>query len=40
MRVFSLALLLSSYFIYNSMSQIDEGALQNLSLLVNLTNHI
>ena len=40
MRVFSLALLLSSYFIYNSMSQIDEGAIQNLSLLVNLTNHI
>ena len=40
MRIFSLALLISSYFIYNSMSQIDENALQNLSLVVNLTKHI
>lgn len=40
MRIFSLALLLSSYFIYNSMTQIDENALQNLSLVVNLTKHI
>ena len=40
MRIFSLALLLSSYFIYNSMAQIDENALSNLSLVVNLTKHI
>ena len=40
MRIFSLALLMSSYFIYNSMTQIDENALQNLSLVVNLTKYI
>jgi hypothetical protein len=39
-RIFSLAVLLSSYFIYNSMGQIDENALTNLSLVVNLTKHI
>jgi hypothetical protein len=38
--IFSLALLLSSYFIYNSVGSIDEGALNNLSLVVNLTKHI
>ncbi len=37
-RIFLLALLLSSYFIYNSMGTIDENALQNLSLIVNLSN--
>lgn len=36
-RIFLLALLLSSYFIYNSMGTIDENALQNLSLIVNLS---
>ena len=36
-RIFLLALLLSSYFVYNSMGTIDENALQNLSLIVNLT---
>jgi hypothetical protein len=40
MRIFSLALLLSSYFIYNSTGSIDENALNNLSLVVNLTKHI
>lgn len=40
MRIFCIALLLSSYFIYNSMSQIDENALSSLSLVVNLTKHI
>lgn len=35
-----LALLLSSYFIYNSMGTIDENALQNLSLIINLSNQI
>ena len=38
--IFSLALLLSSNFIYNSVGSIDEGALNNLSLVVNLTKHI
>ena len=35
-----LALLLSSYFIFNSMGTIDENALQNLSLIVNLSNQL
>jgi hypothetical protein len=39
-RIFSLAVLLSSAFIYNSVGSIDENALQNLSLVVNLTQHI
>jgi Guanylate-binding protein, N-terminal domain len=39
-RIFLLALLLSSYFIYNSMGTIDENAIQNLSLIVNLSNQI
>ncbi len=33
-KIFLLALLLSSYFIYNSMGTIDESAIQNLSLIV------
>ncbi len=40
MRIFSLALLLSSFFIYNSVGSIDENALSSLSLVVNLTKHI
>lgn len=40
MRIFSLALLLASYFLYNSNGSIDENALSNLSLVVNLTKHI
>lgn len=39
-RIFLLALLLSSYFVYNSMGTIDEGALQNLSLIINLSNQL
>ena len=39
-RIFSLAILLSSYFVYNSVGSIDENALQNLSLVINLTKHI
>ena len=39
-RIFSLAVLISSAFIYNSVGAIDEDALQNLSLVVNLTRHI
>jgi len=40
MRIFSLALLLSSYFLYNSVGSIDENALQSLSLVANITKHI
>ena len=40
MRIFSLAVLLSSYFLYNSVGSIDENALSSLSLVVNLTKHI
>lgn len=39
-RIFLLALLLSSYFVFNSMGTIDEQALQNLSLIVNLSKSI
>lgn len=39
-RVFALALLLSSYFVYNSVGTIDGGAISKLSLVVNLTKHI
>eukprot|EP00960_Hanusia_phi_P037832 753141-Hanusia_phi.AAC.2 len=39
-KIFALALLLSSYFIYNSVGSIDESALNNLSLVVELTKHI
>jgi hypothetical protein len=39
-RIFLLALLISSYFIYNSMGTIDENALQNLSLIVNLSKQL
>ena len=36
-RIFTLAILSASSFIYNSVGSIDENALQNLSLVVNLT---
>ena len=39
-RIFSIAVLISSVFIYNSVGSIDEDALQNLSFVVNLTKHI
>jgi chromosome segregation ATPase len=39
-RIFSLAILMSSAFMYNSVGAIDEDALQNLSLVINLTKHI
>lgn len=39
-RIFSLAILLASAFIYNSSTSIDETSLENLSLVVNLTKHI
>eukprot|EP00741_Cyanophora_paradoxa_P011792 tig00020563_g11396.t1 len=39
-RIFSLAVLLSSLFVYNSAGPIDEHAIQNLSFVANLTRHI
>ena len=39
-RIFSLAVLLASSFLYNSVGNIDETALQNLSLVTSLTKHI
>lgn len=39
-RIFALALLLSSYFIYNSVGSIDEAAVQNLSLVLNISREI
>jgi len=39
-RIFALTILLCSCFIYNSVGSIDENALQNLNLIVNLTNFI
>lgn len=39
-KIFTLSILASSCFIYNSSGSIDEGAIQNLSLVVNLTKHI
>lgn len=39
-KIFLLALLLCSFFIYNSMGTIDENALSNLSLIVSLNSPI
>ena len=39
-QIFSLCLLLSSLFIFNSLGAIDEQALEQMSLVVNLTKHI
>ncbi|EKX42173.1 hypothetical protein GUITHDRAFT_158150 [Guillardia theta CCMP2712] len=38
--IFALALLTSSFFLYNSVGTINESALENLSLVVNLTKFI
>lgn len=40
MKIFALSVLLSSVFIYNSLGHIDEKALENISLVLNLTNNI
>ena len=40
MRIFTLAILLSSFFIYNSMGSIDESALEHLSFVSNISKHI
>ena len=39
-RIFSLVMLLTSCFVYNSLGPIDEQALENLSLVINLTRNI
>ena len=39
-QIFSLAVLLSSLFVYNQMGGIDEGALDKLSLVTEMTKHI
>lgn len=39
-KIFLFALLLSSYFIYNSMGTIDENAINNLSLIINLSKNL
>lgn len=39
-RIFSLALLLSSLFMYNSKGTIDQPAINNLSLVANISEHI
>jgi hypothetical protein len=40
MQIFSLCILLSSYFIYNSMGTIDEQAIDDLHLVLHLAKHI
>lgn len=39
-RIFSLVILLCSMFIFNQIGPIDEGALENLSFIINLTKSI
>mmetsp|Transcript_35911 Transcript_35911/g.59851 ORF Transcript_35911/g.59851 Transcript_35911/m.59851 type:complete len:961 (+) Transcript_35911:92-2974(+) len=39
-RIFTLAILLSSFFVFNGVGSIDETALSQLSFVVNLTKHI
>ena len=39
-RIFTLSILLSSYFVYNSLGSIDENALQNLNFVINLSKYI
>lgn len=36
-KIFLMAMLLSSFFIYNSVGSIDEKAVQSLSLIINLS---
>ena len=39
-RIFALALLVSSYFVYNSVGTIDEQAISTLSLVANISKHV
>ena len=38
--IIMITILLSSYFIFNSLGTIDENAIQNLSFIVNITKNI
>lgn len=40
MKIFSISILLSSIFIYNNIGHIDESALENLSLVIKLSENI
>jgi len=40
MQIFSLCILLSSFFIYNSMGAVDEQAIEDLHLVLHLAKHI
>jgi hypothetical protein len=39
-KIFSISLLLSSMFVFNQLGHIDEQSLENLSLVVNLSENI
>ena len=39
-KIFSLSILLASVFIYNQMGPINENAIEDISLVGNLTNYI
>lgn len=39
-RIFALALLVSSFFVYNSVGTIDEQAISTLSLVANISKHV
>lgn len=39
-RIFALAVMMSSVFVYNSMSHLDEAAIQTLALMANVTSNI
>lgn len=39
-KIFSLSVLISSYFVFNCLNAIDENALEALSLILNLTKYI
>lgn len=39
-RIFTLSILISSFFIYNSVGSIDENSIQSLSFVINLSKHI
>lgn len=39
-KIFLVAMLISSFFVYNSVGNIDEMAIQNLSLIINLGKHL
>ena len=39
-KIFTLSVILSSYFMYNCLNAIDEATLESLSLVVNLANYL